>query len=52
MIITAGKFGITPMEMELRCAGTVELADRDKLNYMHFEYLVTPARYQKCKSRR
>lgn len=27
MIMTAGKFGVTPMEMGLRCAGTVELAD-------------------------
>ena len=27
MIMTAGKFGIIPMEKELRCAGTVELAD-------------------------
>jgi D-amino-acid dehydrogenase len=25
MIITAGKFGVTPMDMGLRCAGTVEL---------------------------
>lgn len=27
MIMTAGKFGVTPMESGLRCAGTVELAD-------------------------
>ena len=27
MIMTAGKFGVTPMEMGLRCAGTVELGD-------------------------
>ena len=27
MIITSGRFGVTPMEMGLRCAGTVELAD-------------------------
>lgn len=29
MIIAAGKFGVTPMEKGLRCAGTVELADAD-----------------------
>ncbi|MFT5045346.1 MAG: glycine/D-amino acid oxidase-like deaminating enzyme [Porticoccaceae bacterium] len=27
MIMTSGKFGVTPMESGLRCAGTVELAD-------------------------
>jgi len=27
MIIAAGKFGVTPMDTGLRCAGTVELAD-------------------------
>lgn len=27
MMMTTGKFGVTPMEMGLRCAGTVELAD-------------------------
>lgn len=27
MMITAGKFGVNPMQMGLRCAGTVELAD-------------------------
>lgn len=27
MLMTAGRFGVTPMEMGLRCAGTVELAD-------------------------
>ena len=27
LIMTTGKFGITPMDMGLRCAGTVELAD-------------------------
>jgi glycine/D-amino acid oxidase-like deaminating enzyme len=27
MIMTSGKFGVTPMDAGLRCAGTVELAD-------------------------
>jgi D-amino-acid dehydrogenase len=27
MMITAGKFGVNPMDMRLRCAGTVELGD-------------------------
>ena len=27
MMITSGKFGVNPMEMGLRCAGTVELGD-------------------------
>lgn len=27
MMMTTGKFGVTPMEMGLRCAGTVELGD-------------------------
>lgn len=27
MIMTSGRFGVTPMAMGLRCAGTVELAD-------------------------
>lgn len=27
MMITAGKFGVNPMDMGLRCAGTVELGD-------------------------
>ena len=27
MIMMTGKFGVTPMDTELRCAGTVELAD-------------------------
>jgi D-amino-acid dehydrogenase len=29
MIMTTGKFGVTPMETGLRCAGTVELADHN-----------------------
>ena len=30
MMMTTGKFGVTPMEMGLRCAGTVELGSTQK----------------------